>query len=224
MPSIIDLIKNNGDLEEITASLEFNQEQCTVKIDGEFPLLVASQYGRLDVVKLLVENDYVNDIKECFEIACQAYAGKVVSLYRGACIEIVFFLIDKMEELGLISEYGASLLLTPAQTASFDVFEFLIPRIENINLPNNAYQPLMAAVMGRDPKIVSLLLDAGADITLQQCGYTPLTMAYKMQKENGWEIDAFSEQIIALLEVEVSRMYEGCLDLSSQDIGLIGRD
>jgi ankyrin repeat protein len=224
MPSIIDLIKNNGDLEEIIESLDSNQDQCTVKIDGEFPLLIASQHGRLDVVKLLVANDYVNDIQECFEIACFAYARKIPSLYRGACMDVAFFLLEIMEELDLMSQYGASLLFIPAQTANFEIFEFLISRIENINLPNNEYQPLMAAVIGRDPKIVALLLDAGANITLQKCGYTPLTMAYKMQKENGWEIDSFSEQIITLLEAESSRMYEASLEVSSQDIGLIGDD
>lgn len=212
MPSIIDLIKSDGDLEEITNSLDDNPDQCTVKINHEFPLLIASQYGRLDVVKLLVDNHYITDIYQCFDIACLAYKGEIQSIYRAECFNIALFLLETMEKFDLIKNYGPNLLLIPAQTANFDIFTALLEKVSNINLPNNEYQPLMAAVIGRDPKIVELLLDSGADITLQQYGYTALTIAYKMRAENGSEIDVFSNKIIALLENASSKMFEANIE------------
>ncbi|XP_056377724.1 ankyrin repeat domain-containing protein 29 isoform X3 [Hyla sarda] len=132
--------------------------------DGATPLFLAAQGGFVDVVRLLLTygakaNQPRQDGTTALWIAAQLGYSEVVRvlLLRGADRDAMR--ID-----------GTSALFKAASKGFNDVIEELLKFSPTLGLLKNGSTALHAAVLGGNPKSVSLLLEAGANPTIRNKG------------------------------------------------------
>ena len=144
----------DGNLSEIirllgTCSKQEINEVVDSKTNGATPLMIASRYGHLDIVKYLIENCET-------DVEC---GGSVV--FDGETIE------------------GAPPLWCAAAAGYFQVVQFLVlhgAKVNNTTITNST--PLRAACFDGHIKIVKYLIEEGADIEIaNRHGHTCLMIA-----------------------------------------------
>ena len=102
--NIIKLIRNK-DIEGVRKAIEEGVDVNIQNKDGYTALMIASERGYFEIVKLLIEKKAKLDIQN--EYGCTAL--KFASIYNW--IDIAEFLIEKKAKLDIQNEYGWTLLM-----------------------------------------------------------------------------------------------------------------
>ena len=150
-----------GDLEEVKVALEnINVEDTDDK--GITPLIYASAFNTVDVVKYLIEEKeanylYDNQHPYPFDMALAVSdQPKVIEYY-----------ISLKAPYGMKASFPTPLFSAIASNTSFEVFNYLLTLYPDINDINGEGQTLLiiAAQYNKNPDAIQFLLENGADIT-----------------------------------------------------------
>ena len=150
------------------------------------PLVLAAQYGRLEVVRFFLENygsvietDQVATIVSRTTKKNVHHATALWAACTGGHLEIAKFLVSHGADVNRTTLTRS----TPLRGASFhgflEVMQFLLDRGANINTPNCIGQsPLCIAAMRGELEAVRYLLEKGADVEQTTInGYTVMHLA-----------------------------------------------
>jgi ankyrin repeat protein len=138
-------------------------------------LMLASEYGQIEVVKLLLENGANVDL--------QVKGLGETALYRASKngnTEIVKLLIDKGAKIDLQDEDGLTALIIALERGYKETAILLINEGANLDVRDKeGWTPLMKASLDGDTEMVSLLINKGAKMNLQHYndGLTALMLA-----------------------------------------------
>ncbi len=159
-----------GDLDQIKRHLYHNTDINQPDREGQMPLHVAAERGRLVISRMLIDHGAQLDAHNrsdhtALEVA--VLAGKIpvarLLLQRGATLDAQHLLFEAIRA-----------------NANFrDVFEFLVRQGVDVNAPNDTGDtPLVLAARLGYRLVVKRLIDRGADVNLpSNGGVTPLAAA-----------------------------------------------
>jgi len=159
-----------GDLNQIKRHIHHQTDINQPDREGQMPLHVAAEQGRLVISRLLIQHGARLDAENAnghtpLEVA--ALAGK---------IQVARLLLEKgaaLDAQGLLGEAIAA-------NANFrDLFEFLVQQGADMNAPDDAGDtPLVRATRLGHRLLAKRLIDEGADVNLPTAaGLTPLALA-----------------------------------------------
>lgn len=154
-----------------------------VDADGVHPLLLASESGSIDIVKLFLQHVSAKVIVQktkkigisALHIASQNGHDKVVELLAAR--------LDKENIDACCNKEGAGPLLIACQEGHDKAAQALIKAKADVNLRRKEYgsTPLCAASLNGNPKTVHLLIDAKADVGIPDSrGFLPIHIAAEM--------------------------------------------
>ena len=166
----------NGYTDVVHALVSAGADVNLQRNDSVSPLMVASQEGHIDCVKLLVQSGAAVEVV-CSDIGLRP-------LYMAASnghIEVVQFLIKQHAVVNACNNDGQSCLLTAAFNGHTDVVCALVSAGADVNLQrNDGASPLMAASQNGHIDCVKLLVQSGAEVGVRDSrGATPLYRAAK---------------------------------------------
>ena len=178
---------------EIVRSMALKVNINSVYQDGNTALYYSALFGKIDVVRFLVESG-INSNNELLVAAQEEYFEIVKCLVRNGYnietsikghtplfqaslnghFEIVKFLIAKKANIEAITDQGASSLIAASDAGYFEIVKFLIAKKANIDIAT----PLYLAAMKGHFEIVKFLVESGAKIeALGENGITSLWIA-----------------------------------------------
>lgn len=179
-PLVVAVINNQLDifkyiLEHYTPNLE--QETSAVieggyPVDGATPLWTASTLGHLNFVKLLVKHGA--DIEHTTVSKSTPLRG---AAFDGHC-KVCEFLIEQGANVDKPNQVGQSPLTIAAAMQKKECVTLLIKKGADIkHRGHNGDTPLHVSVESGDVAIAGLLVDAGAENTPNDVGFTPSILA-----------------------------------------------
>lgn len=171
------------------------------KANGYFPLVISSQYGYLDYVKLLIDNNAnINEIN---------HLGKssLIIATESNKLEVVKYLVENNANINLCDQSGHTALAYACQKHFDEIFQYLIEK-PNINLttltnakenlliltckgaPGYTYKPLNIIKTLLSKKILDINQQdqSGKSALLYACELNNLDLA-KILIENGATVD-----------------------------------
>lgn len=107
----------------------------------------------------------------------EGYSPLILACYYGN-VEAVRFLLDKVDDINGVSDYGTPLMAAVVK-GNVDIVAMLLDKQADVNIPDaNGTTALHYAVMFKNYSIVKLLMEAHADTTLRDNrGKTPMDYA-----------------------------------------------
>lgn len=133
---------------------------------GTTPLMIASLYGHLDVVKCLVENGaQVNRMDQDGKTALFHFEELKTESEQINQIEIIKYLVLKGSQLDHVDIDGTTFLGYAIATKNLLLVKYAIQNGFDVNQPvNEIYTPLTLAIEKRFMRIVQYLIGNGADV------------------------------------------------------------
>lgn len=189
----------DGDLNEVKALIkkgaDVNSELIWNEESGETPLMVASTYGLIDIVRVLLENGadvdtitWYGDSTALNYAAANGHTGVVslliehgatdpslVDAVKSGDIEKVHTLIKNGADINS-KVYNATALLWASSEGHLEILNLLIKEGADIDTGDRVNQtPLMLAAENGHIDIVKLLIKNDADVNAY-CGYTGMSV------------------------------------------------
>jgi ankyrin repeat protein len=161
---------HSGNLDQIKRHLFHGTDIDQPDRNGQFPLHVAAERGRLVIARLLIDHGARLDARDR-----QGHTPLEVAVLAGK-IQIAVLML----ELGASMDAQHLLFEAIRADADFrDVFEFLVERGADVNQPNaEGETPLLVAIDQGNRLLVKRLIDQGADVNLPGAdGTQPLQAA-----------------------------------------------
>ena len=145
-----------GSFEEVTEYLEIGNRLDYEDDDSNNILLLASYFGRKDVLIWLLEEKH-------FDISYRTFTGENV-LFLAACggnIDILEYLVDEKEQSLLCrSNCESTLLLEACHGGNIPTIEWLLNRNASINeVADNGCNSIMTAVYSSNINVISWLIE-----------------------------------------------------------------
>jgi ankyrin repeat protein len=205
-----------GDVAQVKALIEADPALVNAKDEaGNSAILLATYYGRRDVVNVLLAHDAELSLFEASAVGRLDRVQALVAEDPDLTSELVnAYSHDGFTPLGLASFFGHR-----------DVAEFLLAHGAEINAASKnkmRVMPLHSAVASRHFGIAEILLAHGADVNAaQQDGYTPLHEAAQngqvemaeLLLAHGANIDARKDDGQTSLAVAMEHSHMGAADL-----------
>ena len=163
----------NGDLRQLKNLLEKAPDLVNKKNqNNETPLILASKYGHIEIVKLLVSKGANLNTQDKNGWSSLHYAA-------WSSAEIAQLLISKGADVDLRSVFGESPLFEYINMGNQEMAELLLSKGADINSKNNRGEtPLHRAAGEGNKKMVDFLISQGAEInTTTDYSFTPLHFA-----------------------------------------------
>jgi ankyrin repeat protein len=178
-PPTINLYRaiHTGDLDQIKRHLLHGTDIHSPDREGNTPLHVAAEQGRLVISQLLLEHGApldAHDAQGRTPLEAALLAGKVqvarMLLKRGATLDA----------------QGMLLAAIHANADFRDLFEFLVRQGGDVNRPDELGEtPLRAAIHAGHRLIVKRLIDQGADVNLPGPeAQTPIALARQLENDD----------------------------------------
>jgi ankyrin repeat protein len=157
-----------GDIDAVRALLDANPALVNARTDsGMTPIVTATYWGRREVADVLIASGAEVDLHTAAALGMTQRVGDL--------LEAAPALIDRH------SPDGWTALALSAYFGQAEVARLLLELGADLNVystNDNANQPLHAAIAGKRPELVSLLLTAGADVNARAGGgWTPVNLA-----------------------------------------------
>lgn len=170
-----------NDKESILSLIEKGADINATNEQGRTAVMIATRNNEPDIVKMLIEQGADIDVRD--------HNKDNVLLYAGASgyLEIVKLAVEAGADTTITNRYGGTALIPAAERGHVDVIEELLEHSDtDVNHINNLdWTALLEAIILSDggknhQKIVQLLIDHGADVTISDGeGITPLDHAKK---------------------------------------------
>ncbi len=140
---------------------------------SDTPLMVAAEYGHIDIVEDLITRGADIDAKNNHGYTALMYAAKQGHM------QTVAFLINHKADLNLCDYVGDTALIHAVLNGKTEVVKYFLDRGSDINIQNClGCTPLMEAILCGHSETAILLINSGADLNLRDyTGNTPLTDA-----------------------------------------------
>ena len=170
--AVVDELVGNahGNLERVEELLEAHPELLNAKATwNETPIEAATQMGNRAIIEFLIAR------------------GAPVDFFTGLVLGRVDEVTpDRANSRGI---HDLPALYFAAIGGSIQVAQALLEAGADVNARSQAAAPIHGAVMGRSPDMVKLLLDNGADPSLQDyAGRDARTLALEMKREDVAEV------------------------------------
>jgi len=127
---------------------------------GWSALMIAASKGRMDILRLLIENGAALDLKNH-----QGGQTALIFAAHWGHVEVVRYLIAKGANLNMQMDDGWTALIDSISRGNLEVAKILIDSGANINVKSNTgWTALMAAAHENQREIVDLLIERGVDV------------------------------------------------------------
>ncbi|VDH97454.1 Hypothetical predicted protein [Mytilus galloprovincialis] len=134
-------------------------DQCTD--DGECGIFQASETGRTDIVKLLLDKNANVNLYNTNNISPLLMAS------QNGHTDIVKLLLERNPDINLCHINGSSPLLQASHYGHTDIVNLLLERNPDVNLCNkDGCSPMLQAIQNGHTDIVKLLLERNPDVNL----------------------------------------------------------
>lgn len=166
-PSLVTAVKA-GDLEQAKELLAQTKEPNVVSTEGDMPLHLAIKAARVEIVKLLLENGAMVDLRNA--------DGQPPIVLAKDSPEMIQLLLEHGARVDRLGPYGQTAL---QGSQNIQAMELLLKNGADINREANfGFTPLWSAVASKDNAKVEFLLARGANVNIQsEDGNTPLHQA-----------------------------------------------
>ncbi|MDR1923934.1 MAG: ankyrin repeat domain-containing protein [Planctomycetaceae bacterium] len=158
------------DIKSVRQWLDIDQTLINAKSrEGNIPLIDAALYGKLEVVKYLVEEKHA-DVNTKSQ-----YNGGITPIFwaaRSCSLEFVKYLVEKGADVNMKNTRGETPLFGAARSGKLAVVKYLIESGADVNLCVNAqdnfgHNLFTAAVCGGNIEVVKYLISKGVDANIR---------------------------------------------------------
>lgn len=167
--SLIDLAVRQGCVEIVKIIIEDNRRLT----DDDDPLISAIENNRLDVVKILLQENRINSHEHITANTLLHFAA----IYGNT--KVAEYLIEKGAKVNAMNDYGMSPLYLAAREGNIHVARLLISHGANVNVRSTLQiSPLYIATQSNYEDLAILLIESGANADVATInGLTPLLKA-----------------------------------------------
>jgi ankyrin repeat protein len=150
----------NGNIELVRALID-NYGVDTQDYDGRTALLMASMYGHIDIVELLLKSGANINKKDG-----NGYTALYWATARGFK-NIIRLLLKSGADTNIINNNGSTALFRAADNKNKKIMALLLKYNADPNIGENQYNPLFFALVNNNKKIILFLIQAGAKTNMK---------------------------------------------------------
>lgn len=186
LDAVVKLIKDVCDEQEAICTLE-TFSRCSHMYDQMAPLVLAAQFGHIEIVKYLVslvtQEQFVNSVATVYGIAHSGDELHHVTALNAACIRgylpIVKFLVEKNASLSVADCTGSVPLCEAVFHGRYNIVEYLCEQGADVHTANDfGWQPIHIAALKDNTLAYKCLTKHNADSSARTPeGFTPLHIA-----------------------------------------------
>ncbi len=188
---------------ELVQSLINEHNVNTIDTYGFTPLIQASGYGHLDIVKFLLNNGAdINSGRVWYPSSRASVNGQ---------LDIVkFFINNNFRDVNFRYSYGDSLLEYASRGGHLDIVKFLLKNGAYVNTTNNSgWTPFMVASCRGHLDVIKFLFDNGADINARGGSGNHSSLFWEFHHKRGRYLDV----VKFLLKKDITEIFDAAYEI-----------